>query len=119
MTIKTLPFLFLLLLISCGEDRSEEQPFAPIVTTGTPIVSASSVTLSGKVVASPNSTLSACGFVYGTAQQSLTSKVVMPTPSPDFTAVVDTLSAGTYYYSAYATNGIGTAYGDTLSFTIQ
>ena len=36
----------------------------------------------------------------------------------EFTAVTDSLSAGTYFAVAYAKNGVGTSYGDTIHFTI-
>ncbi len=118
MNFKLLPLFALLGLTSCGDDRSGEQPFAPTVETGTASVVSSTVTLAGTVLSSPNSTLTACGFVYGTSNSSLTSKGEVATPATVFSLAIDTLSAGTYYYSAYATNGMGTSYGDTLSFVI-
>ena len=33
--------------------------------------------------------------------------------------VADSLQDGEYYYAAYARNGIGTTYGDTLYFTVN
>ncbi len=113
--LKILPLL-LLTLASCGDDRSGEQPFAPTVQTGIYTQVGDSVLLQGAVTASPNSRLLECGFVYG--NDTLNSKVVADTLAT-FSAYTTTLEPGTYYYSAYARNGVGTTYGDTLFFTIE
>ena len=108
---------------SCaGEDRSGEQPFAPTVETvsvtphnieGTDSAVA---TMEGLVTASPNSDLLACGFNYGNDTLSLSAEAELQV---HFFAQTDTLAAGTYFAVAYAKNGIGTTYADTLWFTIE
>ena len=103
--------------VSCsGEDRSGEQPFAPTVKTVSAIVSDSSCILSGVVTASPNSSLLKCGFNYGTML--VNKSVTASAPAFSFTAVADSLKSGHYYAVAYATNGVGTSYGDTLWFEV-
>ncbi len=107
----------LILLASCsGEDRSGEQPFAPTVETIGAEVVADSARLSGHVLSSPNSPLTICGFKYG--NDTLRVTINAPAPTTTFTAYTDSLGAGDYFYVAFATNGIGTSYGDTLHFTI-
>ncbi len=118
---RILPFFFfpaiLPWLASCGEDRSGEQPFAPTVESRVAVVEGDSALLTGAVTASPNSTLTECGFAYG--NDTLRAKAVAPAPAETFTAVTDSLGGGTYFAVAYATNGVGTSYGDTLHFTIE
>ncbi len=114
--LKLLPFLLIALLAACGEDRSGEQPFAPTVQTGIYTLVGDSVQLQGAVTASPNSRLLECGFVYG--NDTLKSKVVADTLTT-FSAYTTPLEPGTYYYAAYARNGVGTTNGDTLYFTIE
>ena len=113
--LKFFPIL-LLTLTSCGEDRSGEQPFAPSVLTGVYTQVGDSVLLQGAVTASPNSKLLECGFVYG--NDTLNLKVTADTLAT-FSAYTKTLEPGTYYYAAYARNGVGTTNGDTLFFTIE
>lgn len=101
---------------ACGEDRSGEQPFAPTVETVSAEVMADSALLTGRVTASPNSSLTVCGFYYG--NDTISKTCVAPAPTETFTAVTDSLGAGDYYAVAYATNGMGTSVGDTIYFTI-
>ena len=103
--------LILSCLSSCaGEDSSGERPLVPVV--------ADSCRMSGIVTESHNSSLRECGFVYGTAD-TINVKVEADTVSYAFTVVADSLQDGEYYYAAYARNGIGTTYGDTLYFTVN
>ncbi len=104
----------LLAFAACvGEDRSGEQPFAPTVKTVNAIANGNSCTMTGAVTASPNSTLSKCGFAYGTnngKKLSVNSKEI----GFNFSATVDSLDTAKYYVAAFATNGMGTSYGDTI-----
>lgn len=111
-----LPLSVLLLLAACGEDRSGEQPFAPTVVSAGCTVQGDSALLSGTVTASPNSSLTECGFTYGNDTLRATTKA--PQAAENFTAATDSLGAGDYYAVAYAKNGVGTGYGDTIRFTI-
>lgn len=118
--MKRLPYLILIaltLLAACGEDRSGEQPFAPSVKSINAVAEADSAWLSGEVTASPNSTLTECGFAYGNDTLRASCKAAAPTTS--FTAVTDSLGPGRYFAVAYARNGVGTSWGDTIYFTIE
>ena len=111
--------LILSCLSSCaGEDRSGERPLVPVVETLEAEVVADSCRMSGIVSESHNRSLRECGFVYGTAD-TINVKVEADTVSYAFTVVADSLQDGEYYYAAYARNGIGTTYGDTLYFTVN
>lgn len=110
-------FIMLPLVSSCGEDRSGEQPFAPEVQTVGYEVDADSVFLAGKVLSSPNSTLLQCGFAYGNDTLRLQTEAAVP--AEEFRAATRPLLPGTYFAVAFARNGVGTSYGDTLYFTIE
>lgn len=115
LTIAILPILAL--LTACmGEDRSGEQPFAPTVKTLDAVAAGDSALLRGQVLTSPNSDVTACGFNYG--NDTLRKSVVCAEATTLFEAYTDSLGAGTYFAVAYATNGIGTTYADTVYFTI-
>ncbi len=98
-------------------DRSGEQPLPPTVQTLDAEDMVDSVRLNGVVLTSPNSDITDCGFYYGNDTLRLTAKAVVSTAS--FSAITDSLGVGTYFYVAYAKNGVGTGYGDTLRFTIK
>lgn len=104
-------------------DRSGEQPFAPTVETTAAYPEGGSVRLVGRVLTSVNSDILSSGFTYGNAiNDTLRRKVEsdsMLIAAPSFAVVVDSLGAGDYYAVAFATNGVGTSYGDTLRFTIK
>lgn len=106
-----------LLLDACGQDRSGEQPFAPTVRTLGAYVESPFVTLTGEVVASPNSTLRARGFRVWNSERSYDLSV--ETDADLFSLRTDTVTEGTYRVAAYARNGVGVSYGDTLSFEID
>ena len=100
------------------EDRSGEQPFAPEVNTLGAVVNGPQATLNGCVTRSLNSELRKVGFVYGNDTLRL---IIEETGNPQalYSLTTDSLGAGTYFYAAFATNGVGTTYADTLTFTIQ
>lgn len=114
------PFAFLALfsafLLSCGEDRSSEQPFAPVVHSLCALVVGDSALLTGYVSESVNSSLKSCGFSYG--NDTLRASCEAPEPAETFTAVTDSLGAGVYFAVAFAKNGVGTSYGDTIYFVM-
>lgn len=112
----TLPAL--LLMMACNPvDRSGEQPFAPKVETLAAEPEQDGVLLNGRVTESLNSDVLECGFQYG--NDTLRVKVKSEDLGPLFSSTVDSLAAGNYYVVAYARNGVGTAYGDTIRFQIS
>ena len=111
-----LVLMMVALLAGCaGKDRSGEQPFAPTVKTVGATILADGVSLQGTVLASPNSTLAACGFYCGndTLKDTLTAATVA-----DFSCTIDSIKAGKYYFVAFAKNGMGESLGDTLYFML-
>ncbi len=105
-----------LLYTACGDDRSGEQPFAPTVQSVSAVAAGDSAQLTGFVTSSPNSSLTKCGFVYG--NDTLRKDKAAEEAGVSFSVTTDSLGAGDYYAVAYAQNGVGKGYGDTLRFTI-
>jgi hypothetical protein len=97
---------------------------APEVTTGTATaVTIDGATCAGTVNSDGNGTVSAWGITYSTTD-GFNGTDGTPVPggdmdgAGDFSASLIGLDSGTtYYYRAYATNEVGTTYGDIESFT--
>ncbi len=98
-------------------------PGLPVVHTNVispDAVSATSVTLTGTVADDQRSTIVSRGFAYSTLQYPTLAdgSVSVGGTLGDFSSNVAGLQPGTtYYVRAYATNGVGTAYGEQQSFT--
>jgi uncharacterized protein (TIGR02145 family) len=105
---------------SPGDTLSFTTYAAPTVDTDTASsVTSSAATLSATITATGGAAVSATGFKYGTdtALTSPTNVSGSGTASP-FTASLTSLSPGTQYWAVgYATNSVGTSYGDTITFT--
>ena len=96
-------------------------PNAPTVQT----VSAENITstgaiLSGNITTDGGSTVTDRGFIYGTGPYTynLTESIQCESGTGTYTKNISGLDASsTYYYKAYATNAIGTSYGEVKQFT--
>lgn len=99
-----------------GEDRSGEEPFAPVVRMDTAVVDGDSLRLSAVVLSSPNSSLTACGFVV--VGDTLRLTIQADTVAMRFTAATARPASGNYGVVAQATNGMGTTTSDTLHFSV-
>jgi hypothetical protein len=107
-------------LAACsGEDRSDEMPRVPQVETLDAAVVGDSCTMCGRIIESHNSSLKECGFVYGREDSASDSRTVKADTVALFSASAAKLAAGAWWYAAYARNGMGTSYGDTLRFTVE
>ena len=98
-------------------------PGLPVVHThavASDAVGATTATLSGSVTEAGRSTITSRGFVYSTLQYPTLAdgSVSVGGTLGDFSATAGGLQpTTTYYVRAYATNGVGTAYGEQQMFT--
>lgn len=103
---------------SCsGEDRSGEMPRVPVVYTISVSVEGNTCKMNGAVADSHNSSLRECGFYYGLLGEK--SLLLKTDTARTFMALADSLKNGEYFCVAYAKNGIGMSYGDTLYFNVE
>ncbi|MFM8718271.1 MAG: beta strand repeat-containing protein, partial [Chthoniobacterales bacterium] len=95
-----------------------------VASSAASLITATTATLSGNVTAAGTAAVTARGFIYSTANTSMTIgaagviDVSAGSGTGAFSAEVSGLSGGTlYYFRSYAINSAGTSYGDILSFT--
>ncbi len=95
-------------------------PNMPTVITGTASdITTTGATLSGNVTSTGGFTVTARGFVYGTSENDLSQTVPSGDGTGSYTAIINNLTPNTtYYYKAYATNAVGTAYGEVMSVAL-
>jgi len=116
-----LVYLVIFLQVSCKKDIVQPQAGVPIIVTSqvTSIVSTSAVS-GGNITSDGGVSVTARGVAYGTAQNPTitNSSTSNGTGTGVFTSTLTDLTAATLYYvRAYATNSVGTAYGNEVSFT--
>ncbi|MBR5862018.1 MAG: SUMF1/EgtB/PvdO family nonheme iron enzyme, partial [Bacteroidales bacterium] len=106
--------------------RPEPEPaiFAPSVTTGeVSYVTENSATTSLSITSDGGAAVTACGIVWDVAPnptEALSTKITFDGTANDYTCQLTGLDAGTtYYYRAFATNEVGTSYGEEHSFTTR
>ncbi len=105
-----------------GEVQSftTESYLAPAVTTlAASGITVASATLNGTVVSNGGAEITERGFVYSASPLFGTYSTITSNSETDsFSADIYELeSSTTYYYKAYATNSVGTTYGEILNFT--
>jgi uncharacterized protein (TIGR02145 family) len=109
----------LLIALSCKKNDSAPPPTAPAVTT-MPLtnVTTSSATAGGTILTDGNAAITQSGIVWSktNATPTLTDSVIAGTTSKgSFTMTLTGLDFNTaYYIRAYATNSVGTGYGDVV-----
>ena len=92
---------------------------APTVqTNAASAITATTATLNGNVTAAGNDPVTVRGFVWGSSSNNLSNNIESGSGSGSFSKTITGLSHSTiYYYKAYATNSVGTSYGDVKQFT--
>jgi uncharacterized protein (TIGR02145 family) len=105
---------------SCNDDDAPKT--LPTVVTSTDIteITTSSAKGGGNITSNGNASITATGLVYSvlvTEPTTSDDKTVETATSGSFTSVMANLTSGkTYHVRAYATNEVGTAYGQVLTF---
>jgi len=109
---------------SYGDDVSfttDEEPTAPTVSTGdVTSITANSATAAGNVTNEGTASVTERGICWSTSENPTTSDSHSSsgTGTGSYTVNLTNLSANTtYHVRAYATNSVGTSYGDDVSFT--
>jgi uncharacterized protein (TIGR02145 family) len=111
-----------LALFSCSSDEAENNPTLPVLTTtNTGNITLTSASSGGNITADGNADITARGVVWNTSSNptiSLTTKTTDGTGIGLFTSNLTNLTPNTtYYVRAYATNSVGTTYGNEVTFT--
>ena len=113
-----------ILFYSCKKSDGPTQPtpqIATVTTTSTSTVTTTSVSVSGNVSADGGATVTSRGFCWGITPGVVISGsnyVNSGTGTGTYSASINGLNPGTVYFvRAFATNSVGTAYGNELSFT--
>ena len=114
--------LIVLFLFSCSDDENKSNSTAPVVST----TNLSNITINGAVsggiiTSDGGANITARGVVWSTSQNptiALTTKTIDGAGTGSFTSLISNLiSNTTYYVKAYATNSVGTSYGNEITFT--
>lgn len=94
----------------------------PLTTTTVSNITGSTATSGGFIQDDGGDPITACGICWDTLPAptvALPTKTVQTVSSGSFTSALSGLEVGrTYYVRAYATNGLGTSYGNMLTFTV-
>jgi uncharacterized protein (TIGR02145 family) len=117
-----LTFIYLIVMIAagCKKNDSSPPPTIPVVTT-TPLtnITTSSAVTGGTIVTNGNATITQSGIVWSKVNNTptLTDSVIAGTTSSgSFITNLTGLDFNTVYYiRAYATNTVGTGYGDVVT----
>jgi len=92
-----------------------------VTTTAITAITTNTATTGGNVTNDGGATLTARGVVWSTTTNptiALTTKTIDGTGTGGFVSSITSLTANTtYYVRAYATNSVGTSYGNEVSFT--
>ena len=97
------------------------QQGAPVVLTSATSTTSGYISTSGNVTSDNGSAVTERGFVYSLATNPTTNdgKIIVGSGTGTFNGQTFTLSNGTYYVRAYATNSVGTSYGSENIVTIS
>jgi uncharacterized protein (TIGR02145 family) len=105
--------------VRCIQDATASAAAPTVSTSAASDVAETGATLNGSIDSDGGNAITATGFRWGQAANlSDAQDLAGSATSGSFTGSLTGLAAGTtYYFTAFATNGEGTAHGDTLSFT--
>ncbi|MFM8977150.1 MAG: fibrobacter succinogenes major paralogous domain-containing protein, partial [Bacteroidota bacterium] len=109
--------------VRCLKDSSSGGSSAvlpTVTTTSATGITSTGATTGGDVTSDGGASVTARGVAYGTVQNPTTANSITSdgTGTGVFTSTLSGLTASTHYYvRAYATNAVGTAYGNVVSFT--
>jgi len=119
-------FMFLILFVSINSCKKDDEPEQTTVATLTTVevsnITDTTATSGGNITDDGGSTITARGVCYSTSPNPTIADFTTSdgTGTGTFTSNLTGLSPNTtYYVRAYATNAVGTAYGNEISFSTQ
>jgi|688.fasta_scaffold233423_2 hypothetical protein len=106
--------------ISCSDDENNST-LPGVTTTIISSITINSAISGGVITSNGGENITAKGVIWSTSQNptiELSTKTVDGTGTDSFTSSITSLSSNTtYYVRAYATNNVGTSYGNEVTFT--
>ncbi len=120
-SIKALSVLLMILMFGCSSEKEPAKTLPQLTTTTATSVTLTAASTGGNVSADGGAPVTSRGVVWSTASAptiSLATKTTDGTGTGSFTSAITNLNPSTnYYVRAYATNSVGTGYGNEITFT--
>ena len=107
-------------LVRSVESPQQTQVVPTVTTTTASNITDTTVVCGGNIINDGGATITICGVCWSTSQNPTiyNNCIIRGATTGSFTSNITGLTAGTtYYVRAYATNAVGTAYGNEISFT--
>jgi uncharacterized protein (TIGR02145 family) len=108
-------------ILSCASENNTEKSAPQLTTTTISNISLNSAESGGNVTSDGGDVVTTRGIVWNTVTSpttSLTTKTINGTGTGSFSSsITNLIPSNIYFVRAYATNSIGTGYGNELSFT--
>tara|TARA_R110002049_G_scaffold102485_3_gene247991 strand:- start:58 stop:852 length:795 start_codon:yes stop_codon:yes gene_type:complete len=117
---RALVFVFLFAIVSCGSEEPTPPRQASVTTISPTLITQTSAASGGSISDDGGAAITARGVVFSTTLNPTVSdnKTTNGSGLGSFTSTINGLTANTQYYvRAYATNSVGTAYGNLVEFT--
>jgi hypothetical protein len=120
-SIKALSIILITIIFGCSSEKEAAKTLPQLTTTTATSVTLISASTGGNVSADGGAPVTSRGVVWNNATAptiSLVTKTTDGTGTGSFTSSIANLIPSTNYYArAYATNSVGTAYGNEITFT--
>lgn len=111
----------MLFALSCNDDDDKPKVVPEVITSAISNITTTTATGGGEIVSDGNDAITASGVVYSSTNNTPTlsdSKTEEDATEGSFTTELEGLTSGKQYYvRAYATNSVGTGYGEVVTFS--
>jgi uncharacterized protein (TIGR02145 family) len=119
--IKAISILLITLMFGCSSEKEAAKTVPQLTTTTATNITLTSASTGGNVSADGGDPITSKGVVWNTATAptiNLATKTADGTGIASFTSAISNLNPSTNYYArAYASNSVGTGYGNEITFT--
>lgn len=120
-SIKTISILLITLIFGCSSEKEAVKTIPQVATTTATNITLTTASTGGNVSADGGAPVTSRGVVWNNATAptiSLATKTTDGSGTGSFISSIANLAPSTNYYArAYATNSVGTAYGNEIAFT--